>query len=80
MDLQDLKAAFLIRQGDFNLDLQASRAKEGLVDKILPVRHANQQDVVQLIHAVCKSCEQQAQAQKSQRMGVTQLCLSTRAM
>ncbi len=52
VDLQDLQAAALIRQPNLYLHLQPPWAQHGLIQHVSPVGHANQQDVVQRVHAV----------------------------
>ena len=37
---------------DFHLNFQPSGTKKSLVNEVPPVRHANQEDVVQLLHSI----------------------------
>eukprot|EP01136_Pigoraptor_vietnamica_P001185 Opistho-1_new@27482 len=52
VDLEDLHAPVLVGKRNLHLDLQTTRPGERLVDHVLPVRHANHEHVVQLVHAV----------------------------
>ncbi len=52
VDVQDLHAPLLIRERDLHVHLETARAQERLVDHVEPVRHADNEDVVQLVHTV----------------------------
>eukprot|EP00732_Lithocolla_globosa_P002724 Lithocolla_globosa_v1_NODE_1889_length_2271_cov_14.911101.p2 type:complete len:318 gc:universal NODE_1889_length_2271_cov_14.911101:997-1950(+) len=52
MDAQNLLPAFAVRQRDFHLHLQATRTGQGLVDHVLPVGHADHEDVVDGVHSI----------------------------
>lgn len=52
VDLEDLVPAALVRQANLNLDLQTTRAQQGIIQHIATVGHTNQQDVVQGIHTI----------------------------
>ena len=50
--LQDLEATFVIWQPNLNLHLQPPWPQQGFIQHVLPVGHANQQDVVQGVNAI----------------------------
>mmetsp|Transcript_27891 Transcript_27891/g.75161 ORF Transcript_27891/g.75161 Transcript_27891/m.75161 type:complete len:259 (-) Transcript_27891:609-1385(-) len=51
-DFENLGAPPFVWQVDFDLHLKAAWAQQGLVNHVLAVRHADQQDVVERVHAV----------------------------
>ena len=52
VDGEDLHAALVRRQPDLHVHLEAARAQQRGVDEVLAVRHADDQHVVQRLHAV----------------------------
>jgi hypothetical protein len=50
--LQDLQPPRLVRQPDLHLHLQAARPEQRLIEHVLPVSHADEQDVVQGVDAI----------------------------
>lgn len=52
VDVQDLASARLVGKADLDLDLQSAGSQQGVVDHVLPVGHADHEDVVELLHAV----------------------------
>lgn len=52
VDPEDLPSALLIGQTDLHLDFQSTGSQQSLVNHIPPVGHTDDQDVVQLLHAV----------------------------
>mmetsp|Transcript_18438 Transcript_18438/g.48130 ORF Transcript_18438/g.48130 Transcript_18438/m.48130 type:complete len:560 (-) Transcript_18438:737-2416(-) len=52
VDFKDLLAALLVRQPDLHVHLQAPRAQQRLVQHVLAVGHADEQDVVQGVNSV----------------------------
>lgn len=57
MKPQDLFSAFLVRKVDLDLNLEPSWAQDRLVDEVLPVGDANDQDVVQGLHTI-NACQE----------------------
>ena len=49
---ENLDTTVLVWQRDLDMDLETTGAKERLIDHVEPVRHSDQQNVVQLIHTV----------------------------
>ncbi len=49
---QDLHTASFIWQADLNLDFQTTRSQEGLIQHVLSIGHADQQNVIEGIHAI----------------------------
>src|SRR5271170_2769984 len=52
MNLQDLCTAMFIWEGDLHMNLQAAWSKKGVIDHVLSISHANEQNVVELVHAI----------------------------
>lgn len=52
MDMQDLYSAKLVWKAHFNVDVKTSWAKNGFVDKIFSVCHADNQDVVKSLDSL----------------------------
>jgi hypothetical protein len=52
LHLQDLLPALLVRETDFDVYLQATGTKQGLVEHVLSVGHPDQKNVVQGLDAV----------------------------
>jgi len=52
VDVEDLEPAVLVRERDLHVDLEPARPEEGLVNHVKPVRHADDENVVQLVDTV----------------------------
>lgn len=49
---ENLDTTVFVWQRDLDMDLETTGAKERLIDHVEPVRHSDQQNVVQLVHTV----------------------------
>lgn len=52
VDVENLEAAVLVGERDLHVHLETARAKEGLVDHVKSVRHADDENVVELVDSV----------------------------
>lgn len=52
VDCQDLESASLVREGDLNVNFETTRTEQGLIDHVHPVRHTDDEDIVELVHTV----------------------------
>lgn len=52
VNLENLNTTLLVGQRDLDLDLKTTRTQQGIVDHVLAVGHADQQDVVQLVDTI----------------------------
>ena len=48
---------FSVSGTDLDVDLEAARAEEGIIDQVLAVRHPDDQHIVQPVHPVCPKAE-----------------------
>lgn len=52
MNIQDLHSACLIGKRDLYVDFETTRSQKRVIDHVLPVRHTDDENVVELIHSV----------------------------
>ena len=52
VDLEDLHAALLIREGDLHVHFETSRTEKGFVNHVETVGHTDDEDIVQLVDTI----------------------------
>lgn len=45
-------SAFFVWQTDFDMHFESARPKDSLVQKIFPISHANNNDIIQSLHTI----------------------------
>lgn len=56
VNVENLESAGFVGQRDFNVHFETARTEEGFVNHVHAVRHANDEDIVELVHAVHLGC------------------------
>ena len=52
VDVEDLEATSLVRQGNLDMNFETAGTEKGFVDHVHSIRHTDNQDIVQLVNTV----------------------------